>query len=77
MAARLSAWEREEIALGRAAGESLRSIGRRLGRHPSTVLREVRPDEQYGQQYRASQAQYRCYLRSRRPKRAKLSGPTD
>ena len=73
MAARLSAWEREEIALGRAAGESLRSIGRRLGRHPSTVLREVRPDEQYGQRYRASQAQYRCYLRSRRPKRAKLS----
>ncbi len=73
VAARLSAWEREEIALGRAAGESLRSIGRRLGRHPSTVLREVRPDEQYGQRYRASQAQYRCYLRSRRPKRAKLS----
>ncbi len=73
MAARLSAREREEIALGRAAGESLRSIGRRLGRHPCTVLREVRPDEQYGQRYRASQAQYRCYLRSRRPKRAKLS----
>src|SRR5919202_4740208 len=73
MAARLSWAEREEIALGRAAGESLRSIARRLGRHPSTVLREVRPDEQYGQRYRASAADYRCYLRSRRPKRPKLA----
>jgi transposase, IS30 family len=73
MAARLSMAEREEIALGRAAGESMRSIARRLGRNPSTVLREVRPDEQYGQRYRSSLADYRCYLRSRRPKRAKLA----
>ncbi len=73
MAARLSLAEREEIALGRAAGESLRSIARRLGRQPSTVLREVRPDERYGQRYRASVGDYRCYLRSRRAKRAKLA----
>lgn len=34
--------EREEIALGLAAGESLNSIARRLDRSPSTVWREVR-----------------------------------
>jgi transposase, IS30 family len=73
MAARLSPAEREEIALGRAAGESVRSIARRLGRHPSTVSREVRPDERYGQRYRAGAGDYRCYLRSRRPKRARLA----
>ena len=73
MATRLSLDEREEIALGRAAGESLRSIARRLGRHPSTVLREVRPDERYGQRYRASRGDYRCYLRSRRSRPAKLA----
>ncbi|GIM98325.1 IS30 family transposase [Paractinoplanes toevensis] len=73
MAARLSMAEREEIALGRAAGESLRSIARRLGRHPSTVLREVRPDERYGQRYRAMAGEYRCHVRARRPKRAKLA----
>jgi transposase, IS30 family len=73
VASRLSMTEREEIALARAAGESLRSIGRRLGRQASTVLRETRPDEQYGQRYRASGGEYRCYLRSRRPKQARLA----
>jgi Helix-turn-helix domain len=38
----LSFAEREEIALGRAAGESVRSIARRLGRSPSTLSRELR-----------------------------------
>jgi IS30 family transposase len=38
----LSLCEREEIALGRAAGESIRVIARRLGRAPSTVSRELR-----------------------------------
>src|SRR5450755_67078 len=33
--------EREEIALARAGGESMRSIARRLGRSPSTVSREL------------------------------------
>ena len=33
--------EREEISRGLAAGESLRSIARRLGRAPSTISREV------------------------------------
>ncbi|WP_442934444.1 helix-turn-helix domain-containing protein, partial [Micromonospora sp. CPCC 205546] len=32
MASRLSSLEREQIGLGRAEGESMRSIARRLGR---------------------------------------------
>ena len=34
--------EREEIAVARAGGESMRSIARRLGRSPSTISRELR-----------------------------------
>src|SRR5215218_10999802 len=37
----LSFSEREEIALGRAAGLGVRQIARQLGRSPSTVSREV------------------------------------
>ena len=33
--------EREEIAVARAGGESMRSIARRLGRSPSTISREL------------------------------------
>jgi hypothetical protein len=33
--------EREEIALGRAAGESMRSIADRLGRSPATISRAL------------------------------------
>ena len=33
--------EREEIALGRAAGESMRSIADRLGRNPATISPEL------------------------------------
>src|SRR5690242_16061670 len=39
---RLSIVEREEISRGLTTGESYRSIARRLGRAPSTVMREVR-----------------------------------
>lgn len=35
---------RDEIALGRAAGELVRMIATRIGRSPSTVSREVQPD---------------------------------
>jgi IS30 family transposase len=75
VAARLSLVEREEIALGRAAGESLRSIARRLGRHASTVKREIDPEERYGQRYRASLGANRAYVYGRRPKRPKLARP--
>src|SRR5437870_7040444 len=34
--------EREEIALGRAQGQGIREIARRLGRAPSAISREVR-----------------------------------
>jgi hypothetical protein len=40
----LSFTEREEIALGRAAGESLRSIAGRLGRGAVTAMDSVRRD---------------------------------
>ncbi|MBM0205837.1 helix-turn-helix domain-containing protein, partial [Micromonospora sp. STR1s_5] len=43
--------EREQIGLGRAAGESLGSIARRLGRSVSTISREVGRFERYGQRY--------------------------
>ena len=38
----LSFREREEIAILTAQGFGVRQIGRRLGRHPSTVSRELR-----------------------------------
>jgi hypothetical protein len=37
----LSLAEREEIALARAGGESIRAIAARLGRSPSTISREL------------------------------------
>ena len=37
----LSFAEREEIAMARAAGESIRQVARRLGRSPSTISREL------------------------------------
>lgn len=38
---RLSIAEREEIMIGTRRGESIRSIARRLGRAPSTIMREI------------------------------------
>ncbi|MFG1794932.1 IS30 family transposase [Nocardia sp. NPDC049149] len=38
---RLSVVEREEIAAGVVVGESINSMARRLGRSPSTVMREI------------------------------------
>lgn len=68
----LSFMEREEIALGRAAGESLRSIAVRLGRSPSTISRELVRNHDPGRGYRATTAHALAYDRASRPKPAKL-----
>jgi transposase, IS30 family len=73
VASRLSTAEREEIGLGRAAGESIRSVARRLGRAASTISREVARYEQYGEPYKPRAADWAAWLRHRRPRRpAKL-----
>ena len=69
--------EREEIAIGLACEESIRSIARRLGRAPSTVSREVRRGSRRGHhagrdRYRAVLAQHGAEERARRPKPTKL-----
>ena len=70
-ALRLSLSEREEISLGLAAGESMRSIARRLGRAPSTVTREVLARERV--EYRAFLADERAERLAARPKPKKLA----
>ena len=68
----LSFAEREEIALARARGESIRAIARRLGRAPSTISRELRRNAYRDGGYRATIAHARAYERASRPKPAKL-----
>jgi IS30 family transposase len=70
----LSLGEREEIAVGVAAGDSLRVIAARLGRSPSTVSREIRRNSRSPGRYRAVIAQTQAEWRARRPKTAKLAG---
>jgi IS30 family transposase len=65
--------EREEIALGRAAGESMRQIAARLGRSPSTISRELERNADRQGRYRATAAHARSYERASRPKPAKLA----
>ena len=65
--------EREEIALGRAGGESMRAIARRLGRSPSTISRELGRNCDRGGGYRATTAHAQAYVRASRPKPAKLA----
>jgi len=69
----LSFAEREEIALARARGESMRAIARRLGRSPSTVSRELRRNCERRGGYRATTAHALAYERAGRPKPAKLA----
>ncbi len=70
----LSLAEREEIAVGLAAGDSVRVIAARLGRAPSTVSREVRRNCLYRGSYRATSAQRRAEDKAARPKQARLAG---
>jgi IS30 family transposase len=72
----LSLAEREEIAVGLAAGLTPAAIARQLGRHRSTICREIARQPRYAhdgpRSYRASRAQSRAWRQARRPKRAKL-----
>ena len=65
--------EREEIALGRASGASIRSIAARLGRSPATISRELLRNAEPGGGYRASNARAAAWVRASRPKPAKLA----
>jgi IS30 family transposase len=63
--------EREETSRSVAAGQSIRSIAKLLGRAPSTVSREIKRNG--GQEcYRASQADQAAWNRASRPKSCKL-----
>jgi IS30 family transposase len=73
----LSVAEREEIALGRAAGRGVRQIARELGRAVSTVSREIARNSSGTGSYRALAAQFRAQERARRPKEAKLAGSAE
>jgi IS30 family transposase len=70
----LSVAEREEIAVGLAAGQSVRVIAARLGRAPSTISREIRRNSRGRRAYRALAAQGQAQHRAARPKPAKLAG---
>jgi len=70
----LSVAEREEIAVGLAAGDSQREIAERLGRSPSTISREVMRNSRGRRHYRALAAQGQAQHRAARPKTAKLAG---
>ncbi|WP_208610737.1 helix-turn-helix domain-containing protein, partial [Bradyrhizobium shewense] len=72
----LSLAEREEIALLKVQGHSIREIGRRLGRAASTVSRELRRNAATrggGLEYRATTAQWHADRSARRPKSTKLA----
>jgi IS30 family transposase len=69
---RLSLCEREEISRGLAGGASLRVIAARLGRAPSTIMREVGANGGR-RRYRALPADRAALRRMRRPKPAKLA----
>ena len=65
--------EREELALARARGETMRAIARRLGRSPSTISRELRRNADRDGSYRPTMAHALAFERASRPKPAKLA----
>jgi IS30 family transposase len=71
---RLNVHEREEILLSHHRGESMRAIGRTLGRAASTISREV--DANGGRdEYRIWRAHQRARACTKRPKVAKFDCP--
>ena len=68
----LSLSEREDISRGIAVGLSMRSIAGQLQRSPSTVSREIKRNDGYGQ-YRAASAEQAAWDRAHRPKQCKLA----
>jgi transposase-like protein len=69
----LSFAEREEIALLRVRGCSMREVACRLGRAASTILRELRRNaatRSGGLEYRATTSQWHAERSARRPKQA-------
>jgi len=77
MATAMEFVEREEIALGLAVGESPAVIARRIGRHRSTVCREIARNSEFayiGTPYRGSVAQKDTVRRRSRSRPSKLDG---
>lgn len=72
----LSFSDREEIALQKAKGASVRAIARTLGRAPSTISRELRRNAATrggNYDYRAIAAQWHAGRAARRPRLSKLA----
>ena len=65
--------EREEIAIGIAAGHTLRDIAKALNRSPSTITREIARNREPSGRYRARSAHAAAYHRASRPKPSKLA----
>ncbi|TCU57843.1 IS30 family transposase [Novosphingobium sp. PhB57] len=68
----LSLAEREEISRGLSVSEPLRAIARRLGRAPSTIIREVSRNGGLAR-YRATVSDQAAWDRALRPKPCKLA----
>lgn len=64
--------QREEIAILHAQGQSMRAIGKSIGRSASTISRELKRNTKPGAAYRATSAHMLAYERASRPKPAKL-----
>ena len=72
----LSFAEREEISILAARGSGVREMGRRLGRSPSTISRELRRNAATRggvAEDRATTAQWHADRRSRRPRTSRLA----
>ncbi len=66
--------ERHELARLNDAGHSLREIGRRMGRSPSTISRELRRNrDRRTQRYFPERAHRLAWERQRRPKKSKIA----